>query len=384
MIADGLHPAYRAAYNRPHRPVVRVDVWDNVEQLHQGLPIFGGTVNCTLTSKITRSGTITLDPAWMPKSEGDLLAPFGNRLKIWRGIDLGGRQFMFPVFTGLITSADRKPRQPLTVTFADRAAEVDENDFEAAEDTIASHTLTEEIVRLIREGVPGAEFGDHDVLGATAGAQTFDDSRAQACDQLADAGGAFWYALADGRFVIRRVPWTYHPDGVAVDPVVTYTERTGAYDDAVGSIIDYGLGMSRADVYNVVVGVADQPDGAAPRRATSRDTNADSPTYIGSKFGRRVLKAELPSAATAAVVRHGADAVRRRSRSAAEAFPWEMVPDASLELGDVVRLNVADRALLRVVSNMTIPLSEAGVMSCTGRPLVLPDGTVLSDVRGWF
>lgn len=382
MIEPGATAEYRSAYNRPHRPVFRVEVWNDTEQLDVVTEILGGDVKCALTSQVTRRGTLTVPASLMPTSETDLLAPFGNRLRIFRGIAYGGVEWTFPVFSGLIVQAERKPRQPCVITFADRASEVDDNDFEAAEETIGSHTLVEEIVRLIREGVPGALFGDHDVLGATAGAQTFDDSRAAACDQLADAGGAFWYALADGRFVVRRPPWAYQPDGADVEPVVIYTEQGDYYGSTSGSITDYGLSMSRENVYNIVVGVADQPDGALPRRAVVRDTNAGSPTYVGGKFGRRVLKVELPSAATSAVVRHGAEAVRRRSRASAESTPWEMIPDPALELGDVAQLNIGGRRLLRVVSEFNVPLVEGGVSSVAGRPIVLPDGTVLSEVIG--
>ncbi len=387
MIADGLLAAYRTAYLRPHTPIVRVEVWNDTEKLDD-LPIWGGQVECTLASRVTRRGSLTCDPKLTPTSETDLLAPFGNRLVIKRGLSLGGREFLFPVFTGMIQSAKRKSRQPLTVTFLDRANEVDENDFEAAEETLPGRTLVEEIVRLIREGVPRAEFGDHDHVAIAAASQVFDDSRSQACDQLADAGGMFWYALADGRFVVRRVPWTYHPDGADVEPVVEYRDyeypAEAGGDQRPGSIVDAEQGMSREGVYNVVVGVADTPTGDAPQRASARDNDPSSPTYIGGKFGRRVLRVEFPSASTNAVVRHGADTVRRRSRASADVIPWEMIPDASLELGDPVGLNLgtdtSDRTLLRIVSDMTIPLVPESTMSCIGRPLVLPSGTVLDEL----
>ena len=383
MIPEGFLTAYRAAYQRPHKAIFRVEVWDDREQLAASIPILGGEVKCTLGSQVTRSGSISVPRDLMPRKESDLLAPFGNRLRIYRGIEYGGREFWCRVFTGLIQKVERKPRQPVTVSFVDRAAEVDENDFEQAEETLSQNTLVEEIVRLIREGVPGAEFGTHDLIGAQAGSQVFDDSRSQACDQLADAGGAFWYALADGTFVVRRVPWAYQPDGADVQPVVTYREQAGFYGDNQGTITDYNSLMSRENVYNIVVGVADQPDGGAPRRETVRDTIATSPTYVGSKFGRRVLKTDLPSAATSAVVRHGAESVRRRSRASAEATTWTMVPDPTLELGDVTQLSIDDRQLIRCVNEFNIPLTETGDMTVTGRPLILPDGTVVDERVGF-
>jgi hypothetical protein len=383
VIEPGTRAEYRAAYARPHRPFVRCEVWNDVEQIDELTQLLGGSVSCSLTSQVTRRGTIVVPAQLMPTVETDLLAPFGNRLRIFRGIRYGEVAFEFPVFTGLIVSATRKPREPTTITFADRAYEVDENDFEAAEETRPGETVVSEIRRLITEGVAHPEFGDSDPVNARAGAQVFDDSRAQACDQLADAAGAFWYALADGRFVVRRVPWAYQADGAAVDPVVTYHERPEFYGSDSGTIIDYGRSMSRENVYNIVVGSADQPDGAEPRRSVVRDTDAGSATYVGSKFGRRVLKAEFPSAAGREVVQFGAETLLRRSRASAEALPWDMVPDPSLELGDPVELRLGDRRLLRIVSEFTMPLTESGEQSCSGRPLVLPNGTVVTELTGF-
>jgi hypothetical protein len=382
MIEQGMTAEYRSAYNRPHRAIFRAEVWNHTEQIGEIAEILGGGVDCALTSQITRRGSLTVPAALMPKDESGLLAPFGNRLRLYRGIRYGNRDFMFRVFTGLIVKAERKPRQPCVVTFSDRAYEVDENDFEAVEESLNGRTVVEECVRLIREGVPLATFGTHDPINAQASPQVFDDSRSQACDQLADAGGAFWYALADGRFVIRRVPWAYQPEGVNADPVAVYDESAGDLDSTSGTITDYGTSMSRENVFNIVVGVADQPNGTEPYRAAVRDTNAGSATYIGGKFGRRVLKVELPSAAGTAVVRHGAETALRRARASAESLPWEMIPDPTLELGDLVQVNIDGRRLLRVVAEFNVPMTEGGLMTCSGRPIVLPNGVVITEKIG--
>lgn len=382
MIGIGLQDQYRAAYDRPHRAVFRVEVWNQSEQIGEVTDVLGGEVTCALTSQVTRRGSMTVPAALMPVDESDLLAPFGNRLRIYRGIRYAGVDYLCRVFTGLIMKAERKPRQPCTITFADRAIEVDENDFEVPVEARVGQTVVTEFERLVRGAVPDAQFGTHDPIAAYASAQVWDDSRSQACDQLADAGGAFWYALNDGRFVMRRVPWAYQPAGKLVQPVATYTDRVPRLADSIGTVTDYGTAMSRESVYNSVVGIADQPDGTEPRRAVVRDTDAGSATAIGSKFGRRVLRVDLPSAADPAVVYHGARSVLRRSRASAESLPWEMVPDPALELGDVVRLDINDRQLLRVLGEFKIPLSESGEMTCSGRPIVLADGTIVDRVYG--
>jgi len=129
VISPGERASYKAVYRRPHRPIFRVEVWNRTEQIGELSEVLGGNVDCTLTSQVTRRGSITVPAALMPSDPGDLLAPFGNSLRIFRGIAYQGAELMFPVFTGLITRAERKPRQPCTIAFADRAADVDENDF---------------------------------------------------------------------------------------------------------------------------------------------------------------------------------------------------------------------------------------------------------------
>lgn len=396
MIAGGLTPQYRSAYERPHEATIRVEVWDDVQQLDE-ISITGGSVDCSLGSQVTRSGSITVDSALMPRKPTDLLAPFGNRLRIYRGIRISdGLDLEFRVFTGLIMKAERRARGLPTITFADRAAEVAENDFEAAEETRAGANIVDEILRIIREGVPRAEFGQSDAIAMNAAAQVFDDSRSQACDTLADAGGAFWYALADGRFVVRRVPWTYHPNqavglesspvpGVQpIEPVVAYYSTAIGTDaaESSGSILDYGEVLSRERLYNIVIGEGDQPNSQEPIRAVVRDTNATSPTYVYGKFGRRVMSAELPAAATEGGVRHGASTLLRRARASAEALPLLMVPDCALELGDLVALHLPGRVrpVARVIAEFTIPLTPEGSMTASTRPLVLPDGTVIDEL----
>ena len=379
MMPEGFKAEYRDALRRPHRSIYRVEVWNGTVPVADNLRVIDGQVECSLGSQVTRRASLTLDPRYYPSGPDDVLAPYGNRINIYRGIESNDREFWFQIFHGRISKVERKPRQPMTLTAVDRAAEVEENEFEAAEESLPYNTLTEEIIRLIREGVPGAQFTAYDHLAGTAGAQVFTDSRASACDQLADSGGAFWYALADGRFTIRRVPWAYQADGVDTQPVVTYDEYgTGPFGS--GTISDWTMSMSRENLYNIVVGTADQPDGGEPRRDVVRDTNAESPTYIGGKFGKRVLKAAFPSASSAGVVRDGAAALLRRSRAAADATTWEMVPDCSLELGDVVELAFQDQRLVRTVSDMTIPITAEGSMQCSGRPIVLPDGTVIDAI----
>lgn len=382
MIDPGGTAEYRTLLRGPHTPLVRVEVWRGDTQLDDRLPINGGRVEASLTSQITRRGTISVDRALYPADESGLLAPFGNSLRIYRGVrGGGGREFWFPVFRGLITGVSRKPRQPAVVTFSDRAAEVDEAEFEVPEESRPDRSIIDEIMRLIREGVPGAEFGQHDPIAVRAAPQTWERDRAGACDDLAAAGGAFWYAQADGLYVVRRVPWAWHPDVAAdgtVSPVAEfYDAPSGLNSLGPDATIDTTEeSMTRDPVYNSVVATADQGDGGAPLREVVRETNPMSPTHYGGEFGRRVTHVDVPAAATAAAVRAAGTTYLRRSRAASDAAAWSMVPDPSLELGDVLGLTTDGRRRVQVLAEFTMPLTPEGSMACAGRSLVLPSGVI--------
>lgn len=381
MIEPGSTTQYRALYRGPHEPIVRVEVWDDQRHLATLPKILGGEVKAALTSRVTRRGSISVDRDWYPADERGLLAPYGNRLRIYRGIRAGdGAEIWYPVFTGLITDVSRKPRGPCVVEYEDRAAEVADVGFDAPEESRPGQRVVDEIARLIREGVPRVEFGRHDPVAAYAASQVWDDDRAQACDDLADAGGCFWYTLADGRFVVRRVPWTWHPapsTSGGVVPVATFSDRdSGLGLTPDGVIADTSERMSRRSLYNSVRATADQPDGAEPLHEIVRDVDPSSPTYYAGKFGRRTLDVDVPSGSTAPVVSAAAATYLRRSRASAEPLTWDMVPDPSLELGDVLGVAVEGRLRAVVLSDFTLPLFPQGRMSCTGRPLVLPSGRI--------
>ncbi len=54
-----------------------------------------------------------------------------------------------------------------------------------------------------------------------------------------------------------------------------------------------------------------------------------------------------------------------------DTWGWEMVPDAALEFGDVVSLNVRGRSdIIQVVASYQIPLDLSGTMRVSGRSLV--------------
>ncbi len=84
----GLDAQYRDALTRPHTVYNRVDVLArNGTVLQSDLPFIDGSVRATLTSRVARTLSLSVDRSWFPLltngsfDTGGLLTPFGNRLR---------------------------------------------------------------------------------------------------------------------------------------------------------------------------------------------------------------------------------------------------------------------------------------------------------------
>jgi hypothetical protein len=217
------------------------------------------------------------------------------------------------------------------------------------------------VYRLIEDGFPQAVFGPTDVIPIPTQALTWQLDRGQALDELGSSAGAFWYPLADGRFVLRRYAWT-----VQSPPVVTYFDGEG------GSVTSSTASRAREDVYNSLTVTGERLSGDEPVFATAQDNNAASPTYISGPFGRRHQLLRLQTPATPGSAQGAAADNLRRLTALVEAWSWDMTVDAALELGDTVSLQVRGRSdIIQVVSGFSLPLDLSSPMHVRARSQVI-------------
>lgn len=363
MLNGGLDGLYRAALARPHTEYVLLEVLDgngNVLPLPPrntapggGLLFSGGYVSATLQSRVTRRLQVTVDQSLYPADPGDLLAPYGNRLRATRGIEFAdGSRYAWTVFTGRIQRPVLSPDGTVIVPAADRAYEVAEAGFLVPQNSSVGVTVNAQFTSLVLGALPNAVFGVSDVFPQTMPQLTWESDRAAALDEMSTTVGAFWYVLADGRFVQRFVPWT-----VPGNPILTLS-------DGLDGVIASSPSRDREDVWNSITVTAERADGTAPVFAVAEDMNPDSPTYVNGTFGRRHKLVYLQTPQTQGSAQTAANAYLRRSVALQETWTWEQPPDASLELGDIVSLNAYDRTgIIQVVSGFTLPLEVGSMMT---------------------
>jgi len=370
--AGGLDARYRDALTRPHTIYTRVDVLDrDGTVLQRDLPFVDGNVRATLTSRVARVLSLTLDRSWFPLlANGDvdtdgLLAPFGNRIRAFRGITYGdGSVASFPVFYGRIEQIAMSASGSMTLTGNDLAADVVDAQFETPQSSIPANTISVEFQRLVRDALTDATFGDSDLTGVKIAPIAWQSDRAQALDDMSATVSMLWYPLADGAFVQRLTPWT-NPGQVAQ---ITLSDGTSASPGDSKEIADWTITVSRTGVYNSVVFTSERQDGSAPVYAIVRDLDPTSPTYYLGKFGKKPLLVQNQAALTQTQCLSAAQSGLKAAKAITQTWdPVSIVPDASLELGDLINGRAEGAASTQVISGFTLPLRETGDMSLSLR-----------------
>jgi len=377
MLPGGTDRLYRRVLTAGHQHYVHIEVWsglgrklaDLIQRDFQGeddpggLCFFGGSVSANLNSRVTRNLQITVPFDLYPQSATDLLAPFGNEIRAFRGVMLGdgSRRYTWPVFRGRIRTVDQTlSTGQVSVSCADRAADVVDADFVNPQNSQPQNTIYQEFVRLVRDAVPDAQFGSSDAFALRVKPLTWELNRASALDEMATAGSGIWYALADGSFVMRLLPWT-----VKKDPVLSMS------DGPNGVITDWTRSRSRESIYNVVTVSGERLNGDAPVYATAFDNEPTSPTYVKGGFGLRSLLSRLQTPGTTGGAQGAASTLLANSIAPVETCSLHMVPDAALELGDVLTVQIGGARIVQVVSGLTMPLDLRSDMMVSTRSLVV-------------
>lgn len=363
MLPGGLNQMYRDALASSHTPFLLVEILDGNQNVLLSDPVYlAGSVSASLTSRVSRRCQVTFDESFYPYEPEDLLAPYGNMIRATRGIQFAdGSKFSWIMFVGRIQNTTLNTDGTCTVQAADFAADVIDARFLNPTNSQPGQPVSEEVVRLISDGVPEATFGAFDVIDIPTQALTWQLDRGQALDELASSVSAFWYPLANGDFVLRRYAWT-----IAGPPVVTYADGDG------GSVIASSASRSRDEVFNSLTVTGERLNGDTPVFATAQDTNPDSATFIEGNFGRRHQMMRLQTPASQPAAQAAARGNLRRLTALVDAWSWTMTVDAALELGDVVSLQVRGRPdIIQVVSSMDIPLDLSSPMTVQARAQVI-------------
>jgi len=379
MLPGGSDPLYRSIIAAGHTRYTRIEVWsgqgvrldDTLPGLQRntwlgegadaGLVFLDGTVTANLNSRVARNLSLVVPSYMYPFDPGDLLAPFGNEIRAYSGVQMGDGSltYVWQVFRGRIRDVTLSSDGTCTVQCADRAADVADVNFVSPQNSIPGNTINAEWQRLIVDAVPDATFGVSDVFPNSVEALTWEFDLPSALDEMARSVSAVWYPLANGDFVIRRFPWT-----VDTTPVVTWSDGPG------GVVSTWQATRTRDNMYNVVTVTGERLNGDAPVFATASDTTPGSPTQVSGNFGVRSRVERLQTPSSQGGAQGAAEELLRTYITPIEEWTLDVAPDSALELGDPGTVLVQG-VHPQVVTGFMLPLGLSGSMSVSTRSIVV-------------
>lgn len=347
---------YRQALPFPHRRVTRVQAFQGGVRVGDELGVVEGEVSARLTSRVTRTLSMAVDPVLFPDTVAAVLSPYATVLRVSTGIGYpDGSREVFDVFTGRVWDAEKDGAGGVQIGGQDLAADVIGFQFEQPEPSVVGATAVAEIHRLIRQVLPDAVFGVDTVGTVLVPQLVWDQDRGKALDDLAAAASGRWYALGDGSFVVRAYPYTV---GV---PVLALSDGPG------GTVGSATRSVTRDGTANSVTVVSERMDGTAPVRVTARDMTPGSPTFFGGPYGRvsKIIKVQTPL--TQGEAQQLAVAQLAASTALTEQWSLSCIPDATLEPGDTVSVSYRGTTAVQIIDSITYPLTTGTAMALQTR-----------------
>jgi len=355
---------FDATVARSHQLVVRADIVRNGKTVAQGLPVTAGSVTANRTQLARRTAAVTIgDPAYIPTgASGDLLAPYGNEIRLWRGaVTVNGPELICVGTFGIRSvTFDDGVFKGIAVTGIDRVKRVEETRFPFPRTSPSAASAVEQIKALLLEVVPWAEVRvDPDVIDVSLPRVTWPQSRTQALIDLVSSLGCEVFADPYGDFIIQPQPSPNDP------PAFTVTGGPG------GVLIGARHDLTRDQVFNGIVarGSTTAGGGATIISDLVTDDDPTSPTYWGGLFGKIVGFYDSALFADKDQANNAARAMLVNNTGAARSINYSTVVNPALEPGDVVQVVHPDTRIVErhLQDSITIPLDAAGVMTAQTR-----------------
>lgn len=357
---------YRAAIRSSHTAVATAEVWRDTQKILD-LDIDSGSVSVSVSQATRRTcqaqfSVARADNALVPDNAFDTVTPFGNELRLYRGVEfVDGTREMIPLGVFVMTNIDYvETSSGVTVQISgiDRSIRVSRNLW-LEPYQVEAGSLTDALTNLLQNRWPGITLDfpsiavqvEQQVLGQESSSDPWKDAV-----HLAEIAGYDLFFDQNGVCVLQAFP---SPDAASV--VATFTDT-----DALLSV---SRSDSTTETYNGVVYIVESSWLLVPYRVEVWDEDPASPTYRYGAFGE-VPKVVSQSAITdTEAAQAAAAALLSQGLGAAQSVTWESIVDPALDVNDVVQVtNVGTKTdRVMIVDQLTIPLVASASMSATAR-----------------
>jgi hypothetical protein len=351
--------AFAAAVVTSHRLATLVTVIDE-DGVETEVPIIDGAV--TLDQQAAVRGRVdltlvddgTLD--LVPSAPTDLLAPYGNEIRVERGVTFpGGTTELVSLGVFRIEDAEVEETadsRQIRIAGRDRAARFEDARFEEPYQVAAGTNFATAIEAVLTAAWPDVptDFTSTSLTTPALIAQEGDD-RWAFVQGMARAMGMALYFNGDGTCVLA-------PD-ILSDPVVTLAEGDG------GVLLLAGRQWTRQGTFNRVIATGENTGETAPARGVATDENTLSPTYYFGPFGKAPRFYASPFITTDAQAEAAAQSILDRELGTLEQVSFGAFVLPHLEPGDTARITreVTGIDEDHVIDSLTIPLAASDSMS---------------------
>jgi hypothetical protein len=352
---------WEAALAAPYELATRLTVieGDGTEtELTSGLE---GAVTLDATSAIRGRVDLTFiteDLDLIPRVPTDLLAPYGNEIRVERGITYadGDTELVSLGVFGIyeVSINDTGSALDVRIIGMDRSKRVADARFEGPYSIASGTSAITALLAVITAAYPQVDTSIEVPTLLTLPSMIAEegDDRWSFALSIAAAIGMELYFDGDGALALRPIP-----GGAAVAEIV---EGEG------GTLLSAQRSWNREGTYNGVIATGENVSAeAAPVRGSAVDLDPDSPTYWYGAFGRVTRFYSSPFLTTDAQAADAAAAILAQEKGTTQQVEFSALPNPALEPGDVVRLTRERVGIDEdgVIESLTIPLDAAGVMS---------------------
>lgn len=357
---------FRAEVRKSHTAVATAEVWRGSQKVLD-LPIADGSVTVSVSQAARRSCSVSLfvgvaDNDLVPDTAFDAITPFGNELRLYRGVRYAdGSDELVPLGVFVITAVQfDQTAQGIAISISgvDRSVRISRNLW-LEPYRVAAGSLSDALTGLLQNRWPAVELSFpsvsvnvvQQVLGQESGSDPWKDAV-----YLAEMAGYDLFFDQNGICVLQPFP---SPDAASV--VASFSDED--------VLIKVARQDTTTDTYNGVVYVVESSWLVTPFRVQVWDEDPASPTYRYGNFGE-VPKVFSQSAITDTNATTAAAALLlSRGLGLAQNVSWELIVDPALDVNDVVLVSNAGTKTDRImiIDQLTIPLSPTTAMQATAR-----------------
>lgn len=355
--------AFKAAVVSSHQIATRFDVLQDGIAIDTLDTVTAGSV--TLDAKAAARGRMDLTIVddgtlgLVPTQAGDLLAPYGREIRVWRGVTYPDELVSLGVFRiDDVAPSEEAGSLTLAIAGLDRSGRISDARFEHPDQCNAGTNLATAILGLIQPVYPDVvyDFTPTSVVTPLIIFQEQDDRWAIA-QKLASDAGLRLYFDGDGTLVLAA-------DSPS-DAVITLAEGTA------GVLLSAAKRWTRQGVYNRWIATGQSTGVGAPVRGVATDDNPLSPTYYFGQFGPVPTFFSSQFITTDAQAADAAAAMKSRQIGTAQAISFGSLMLPHLEPGDVARITRLRLGIDEdnVIDSLVIGLTHDARMTGTTRAL---------------